>query len=52
MRVSPSLSVTLGYVTDTGLPGTSSFFIKPSAAFGNERAFDWGIEVGFKVVGF
>ena len=50
--LSPSLAITLGRVIDTSLPGTSSVFVKPSAGIGNDRAFDWGVEVGFKVVGF
>lgn len=50
--LSPSLAVTLGRVIDTGLPGTSSLFVKPSVGIGDDRAFDWGMEVGFKVVGF
>jgi hypothetical protein len=51
-QLSPSLAVTLGRVISTGLPGTSSVFIKPSAGIGGDRAYDWGVEVGFKVVGF
>jgi hypothetical protein len=51
-KLSPSLAVTLGRVIPTALPGTSSVFIKPAVGFGDDRAYDWGIEVGFKVVGF
>jgi hypothetical protein len=51
-QLSPSLAVTLGRVISTGLPGTSSVFVKPSAGIGSDRAYDWGLEVGFKVVGF
>jgi hypothetical protein len=51
-RLSPTLAVTLGRVIPTALPGTSSVFIKPSFSFGDDRAYDWGIEVGFKVVGY
>jgi hypothetical protein len=35
-----------------GLPGSSSLFIKPSIGIREDRAFDWGLEAGFKVVGF
>lgn len=51
-KLSPSLAVTLGRVIRTALPGTSSVFIKPSVGFSDDRAYDWGLEVGFKVVGF
>jgi hypothetical protein len=51
-KFSPSLAVTFGRVISTDLPGTSSLFIKPSIGFGNDRAYDWGLEAGFKVVGF
>lgn len=51
-RLSPSLAVTLGQVIKTSLPGTSSVFIKPSVGIGHDRAYDWGLEVGFKIIGF
>jgi hypothetical protein len=51
-KLSASLAVTFGRVIPTALPGTSSVFIKPSIGIGNERAYNWGLEVGFKVVGF
>lgn len=51
-KLIPSVALTLGRVIPTGLPGTSSLFIKPSVGLGEDRAFDWGFEVGFKVVGF
>jgi hypothetical protein len=51
-KLSPTLAVTLGRVIPMGLPGSSSLFVKPSIGFGGDRAYDWGIEVGFKVVGF
>ena len=51
-KLTPWVAVTLGRVIPTGLPGTSSLFIKPSVGLGDDRAFDGGFEVGFKVVGF
>ncbi len=49
---SAALAVTVGRIIDTGGPGTSSIFIKPSIGIGNNRGLDAGIEIGFKVVGF
>lgn len=51
-RLSPTLAVTFGRVIPTAMPGSSSLFIKPSIGIGNDSAYDWGVEVGFKVVGF
>ncbi len=51
-QLSPTLAVTVGRVILTGLPGSSSLFIKPSVGIGDDAAYDWGLEVGFKVVGF
>ncbi len=50
--LSSALAVTIGRTIETGLPGSSSLFIKPSAGLGGNKEFDWGVEVGFKVVGF
>jgi hypothetical protein len=51
-QLSPTLAVTLGRVIPMGLPGSASLFIKPSIGIGDDAAYDWGLEVGFKVVGF
>lgn len=51
-QLSPTLAVTVGRVIPTGLPGSSSFFLKPSVGIGDDASYDWGLEVGFKVVGF
>jgi hypothetical protein len=51
-RLSSLLALTLGRVIPTALPGTSGVFIKPSIGIANERAYDWGLEVGFTVVRF
>jgi hypothetical protein len=46
------LSVTAGRVVGKALGGNAIIFVKPSAFAGNDRPGDWGIELGFKVVGF
>jgi hypothetical protein len=51
-KVSGALSVTYGQSVDLGIPGNESFFIKPSAGIGGNRGSGFGLEVGFKVVGF
>jgi hypothetical protein len=47
-----ALAVTLGTSIETSLPGSSLIFIKPSIGIGHDRPFDWGVELGFKLVGF
>jgi len=47
-----ALAVTYGRSVDLGIAGNESFFVKPSIGIGNDRVADFGIEVGFKVVGF
>ncbi|RGP37529.1 hypothetical protein D1012_10010 [Pseudotabrizicola alkalilacus] len=51
-KFSGALAVTYGQAVDLGLAGNESFFIKPSIGIGRNRGADFGIEVGFKVVGF
>jgi hypothetical protein len=51
-QVSGALAVTYGQSVDLGIPGNESFFIKPSAGIGGNRGAGFGLEVGFKVVGF
>jgi len=51
-RVYGGLAVTGGRVVGEAFGGNSIVFIKPSMFFGNNRPGDWGVEVGFKVVGF
>ena len=46
------LAVTVGRAIGQAFGGTSIVFIKPSILVGNDRPGDWGVEVGFKVVGF
>jgi hypothetical protein len=51
-RTYAGLAVTAGRVVGKTFGGTSIVFVKPSMLFGNDRPGDWGVEVGFKVVGF
>ncbi|MET0813576.1 MAG: hypothetical protein ABWX88_00125 [Pseudoxanthomonas sp.] len=47
-----SLAVTLGKSIGPAFGGNSQIYIKPSFQIGAERASDWGVEVGYKVIGF
>lgn len=51
-KASGALAVTYGQSVDLGFQGNESFFIKPSIGIGGNRGSDFGLEVGFKVVGF
>ena len=47
-----SLAVTAGRVLGPQLGGVGVVFIKPSLFAGSERPATWGIELGYKVIGF
>lgn len=47
-----SLAVTLGRSTGPAFGGSSQVFIKPTVFVGGERPGNWGVEVGYKVIGF
>lgn len=47
-----SLAVTLGRSIGPAFGGNSQVFIKPTIFAGGERPGNWGIEVGYKVIGF
>jgi hypothetical protein len=47
-----SLAVTFGFPLGPLLGGNSQIFVKPSVFAGGERPSDWGMEIGFKVIGF
>lgn len=47
-----SLAVTMGRVLGPQLGGTGVLFVKPSLFAGSERPATWGIELGYKVIGF
>lgn len=47
-----ALAVTLGYRLGNMLGGKGQMFIKPSTTFLDDRPTNWGIKVGFQVLGF
>ena len=47
-----SLAVTLGRVIGPAFGGSSQVYMKPGVFFGGDRPADWGIEIGYKVIGF
>lgn len=47
-----SLQVTAGRVVGKAFGGNAIVFIKPSAFAGSDRPGSWGLEVGYKVLGF
>jgi len=47
-----SLAVTMGRVLGPQLGGTGVAFVKPSLYAGGQRPATWGIELGYKVIGF
>jgi hypothetical protein len=47
-----SLAVTFGRIMGPAFGGNSQVFIKPSVNAGSDRPGDWGIQLGYKVIGF
>ncbi len=47
-----SLQVTAGRVVGKAFGGNAIIFIKPSVFAGSDRPGSWGLEVGYKVLGF
>lgn len=47
-----SVAVTIGRAVGKMLGGQGQVFVKPSFLIGGERSANWGIEFGFKVLGF
>jgi hypothetical protein len=47
-----SLAITFGRLLGPGFGGTAQLYAKPSVFAGSERSADWGIEIGYKLVGF
>lgn len=47
-----SLAVTLGRIIGPAFGGNAQVFVKPTVFGGNERPSNWGVEVGYKVIGF
>lgn len=46
------LAVTVGYSLGPTMGGTSQVYVKPQILFGSERPSNWGIEIGYKLLGF
>jgi hypothetical protein len=46
------LAVTMGRVMGPAFGGNGILFVKPSVFVGGDRPSSWGLEVGFKVLGF
>lgn len=47
-----SLQVTAGRVVGKAFGGNAILFVKPSVFVGSDRPGSWGLEVGYKVLGF
>jgi len=47
-----SVAVTIGRVIGPAFGGSSQVYVKPGVFLGGERSADWGIEIGYKVIGF
>lgn len=47
-----SLSITAGRVLGPALGGNAIAFVKPTVFAGGERPGSWGIEIGYKILGF
>ncbi len=51
-RYFPSLAVTFGHKLGPMLGGRGQIFIKPSAAFFNQRPLNWSTEIAFQLLAF
>lgn len=47
-----ALAVTMGYRLGPALGGAMQVFVKPSAAVGTDRSFNWGLQAGVQLLGF
>lgn len=47
-----SLAVTFGRSLGAAFGGQQQIYVKPSALAGSDRTADWGLEIGYKVIGF
>lgn len=47
-----SLAMTVGRALGPAFGGRSQIYVRASSYAGGERAADWGVEVGYKVLGF
>jgi hypothetical protein len=48
----PSLAVTVGRTLGVVFGGHSQIYVKPETFAGGDRSANWGIELGYKVIGF
>lgn len=51
-RTYGALAVTLGHAVGKAFGGNQLVFVKPSVFAGADRPADWGLEVGYKLIGF
>lgn len=49
---SASIGVQFGHAVGHAFGGTAQVYIKPTVYMGNDRPADWGVEVGYKLIGF
>jgi hypothetical protein len=47
-----TLAVTLGRVLGPAFGGSSQLFVRPKVFGGAERSANWGVDVGYRVIGF
>jgi hypothetical protein len=48
----PSLAITIGRALGPVFGGRSQIYLKPETFAGGDRSANWGVEVGYKVIGF
>jgi hypothetical protein len=48
----PSLAVTIGRAVGPAFGGHSQIYLKPETFAGGDRSANWGVEFGYKVIGF
>lgn len=46
------LAITIGRVVGKAFGGNQVVFVKPTVFAGGDRPADWGLEVGYKIIGF
>jgi hypothetical protein len=48
----PSLAITIGRALGPAFGGHSQIYLKPETFAGGDRSANWGVEFGYKVIGF
>ena len=51
-RVSGTLEFEAGQIAGRMMGGIGSIYIRPGVGLGNNRIYNWNLEVGFKLIGF